>query len=182
MVVFPDRCIPRVLNAYPNVPILPSVRTSIIHDFNVGSFARFQNPSSVISIHNRPDFYSLSHYEIRQRLDAENQNQIGEIVIIDGDTAANHAVRFVLSTQGSAAYTDIEESMGFPPKQYPGETPLWKVHIMTQHLPLDYDFFVGGGKAIWEDVEEPYDSHDLQIPPYSMGWDFSKKEDAMSNA
>lgn len=96
MVVFPPHCVPRVLNAYPNVPIDNSVRTAITHDYNVGSFARFQNPTSVITIHERPDFYSLSHLEIRQRLDAENQRS--EIVIIDQDTAANHAVWFVLPT------------------------------------------------------------------------------------
>lgn len=179
MVVFPPPCTPRVLDAYPNVAISPSVRTSIIHDYNVGSFARFQNPTSVISIHDRPDFHSLSHFEIRQRLDAEGHDH--EIVIIDNDTAANHAVWFVLSTEKSAVYTDLEDGSGLPPKQYPGEIPLWKLHILTQHLPLDYDWLIGGGKPIWEDLSEPYDPHDPQIPPLSMGVDFSKKDDAMSN-
>ena len=180
MVVFPPPCTPRVLYAYPNVPISPSVRTSIVHDYNVGSFARFQNPTSVISIHDRPDFHSLSQFQIRQRLDAEGQDS--EIVIIDSDTAANHAIWFVLSTGESELYTDLAHDMGLPPKEYPGEIPLWKVHILTQHLPLDYDFLEGGGKPIWEDLSEPYDPHDPQNPPYSMGVDFSKKEDAMSNA
>ena len=180
MVVIPPQCTPRVLDAYPNVPISPADRISIIHDYNVGSFARFQHPTSVISIHDRPDFHSLSHFEIRQHLDAEGHNS--EIVIIDGDTAANHAVWFVLSTGESAFYTELGHDMGFPPKEYPGETPLWKVHILTQHLPLEYDFLEGGVKPIWEDVSEPYDAHDPQIPPQSMGVDFSKKEDAMGNA
>ena len=181
MVVFPPSCTPRVLNAYSNVPILPSVRTSIIHDFNVGSFARFQNPSSVISIHDRPDLHYLSHFEIRQRLDAEGHDS--EIVIIDRDTAANHAVWFVVSTEESAWHTEDEtEIAGFPPKKYPGETPLWKLHLLTQHVPLEFDFCIGGGKSITEDLPEPYDPHDPQLPPQSMGVDFSKKEDAMSNA
>ena len=179
MVVFPPPCIPRVLDAYPNVPISPSVRASVIHDYGVGSFARFQNPTSVISIHDRPDFHSLSHLEIRQRLDAEGHES--EMVIIDGDTAANHAVWFVLSTAESASYTEIEESYIYPPKQYPGEFTLWKLHILTQDLPFDYDFLEGGGKPIWEDLKEPYDPHDPQIPPYTMGVDFSKKEEAMNN-
>ena len=180
MVVISPPCIPTVLNAYPNVPISPSVRTSIIHDFNVGSFARFQHPTSVISVHDRPDFHSLSHFEIRQRLDAEGHDS--EIIIIDSDTAANHAVWFVLSTRESAGYTDAADIVGLHPKEYPGEIPLWKLHILTQHLPLDHDFLIGGGKPMWEDLSEPYDPHDPQIPPYSMGVDFSKKEDAMSNA
>ena len=57
-----------------------------------------------------------------------------------------------------------------------------KLHILTQHLPLEYDMVEGGGKGIWEDLSEPYDHHDPQIPPYSMGVDFSKKDYAMSNA
>lgn len=175
MVVFPPPCIPRVVDAYPNVPVSPSVLTSIIHDYNVGSFARFQNPTSVISIHDRPDFHSLSHLEIRQRLDAEGH--YGDIAIIDSDTATNHAVWYALSTAASEHCTE-----GQLPKEYPGEFTLWKVHIMTQHLPLEYDFLNGAGKHIWEDLPEPYDPHDPQIPPYSFGRDYSKKEDAMSNA
>ena len=180
MVVFDHQCIPRVLDAYPNLPISPSVRNSIIHDYNVGSFARFRNPTSVISIHDRPDFHSLSDFEIRLRLDAEGHD--GQVVIIDSNTAANHAVWFVLSTLESEFYTDLGKDIGLPPKEYPGEVPLWKLHILTQHLPLDYDFLEGAGKPIWEDISEPYDPHDPQIPPYSMGLDFNKKEDAMSNA
>ncbi|KAL8737596.1 MAG: hypothetical protein Q9181_001538 [Wetmoreana brouardii] len=179
MVVIPPPCTPRVLDAYPNVPISPSVGTSIIHDFNVGSFARFQHPTSVISIHDRPDLHSLSHFEIRQRLDAEGQHS--DIIIIDSDTAANHAVWYVLSTEESAFWTEEEHGAGFPPKEYPGEIPLWKEHILTQHLPINYELLISG-KPIWEDLSLPYDPHDPQIPPLSMGVDYSKKEDAMSNA
>ena len=178
MVVFPPACIPRVLNAYPTVPLLPSVQQSVVHDFNVGSFARFQRPTSVISIHDRPDLHALSHLQIRQRLDAEgHENE--EIVIIDKDTVTNHAVWFVRSTGDSAHMTEFSFP---PPKQYPGETPLYKLHIMTQHLPMEFDFEIGGGKSITENLPEPYDPHDPQIPPYSAGVDYNKKEDAYHNA
>lgn len=129
----------------------------------------------MISIHDRPDLHFLSHYDIRQRLDAEGQKSM--IVIIDGDTAENHAVWFVLSTDESQGYTDA----GFATIEYPGEVPLWKLHILTQHLPLELDYVDGGGKGIWEDLPDPYDSHDPQIPPEDMGMDFNKKIDAMSN-
>ena len=178
MVVFPPTCIPRVLNAYLTVPLLPSVRQSVVHDFNVGSFARFQNPSSIISIHDRSDFHGLSHYEIRQRLDGEGHGNV-EIVIIDTDTVTNHAVWFVRSTADSAFYAELGQ---FPPKQYPEETPLYKLHILTQHLPMEFDFEIGGGKSILENLPDPYDPHDPQIPPYSAGVDYSKKEDAYHNA
>ena len=181
MVVFPPPCIPRVLNAYPTFPLLPSVRQSVVHDFNVGSFARFQRPTSVISIHDRTDLHFLSHFEIRQRLDAEGY-QNDEIVLIDEDTATNHAVWFLRTTFDSADFADIQTGSGFPPKQYPGETPLYKLHIITQHLPLEFDFEIGGGKSILEDLPEPYDPHDPQDPPHSMGIDFNTKEAALSNA
>ncbi|KAL8812471.1 MAG: hypothetical protein Q9223_000990 [Gallowayella weberi] len=177
MVVFPPPCIPRVLDAYSSAPHSPSVYNSITHDFNLGTLARFRNPSSVIAIHDRPDFHSLSHLEIRQRLDAEGTEK--EIVIIDGDTATNHAVWLVLSTSESKFYT--EESQ-IPPKEYPGEVTLWKLHILTQDLPMEFDFEFGGGKVIWENLPEPYDPHDPQIPPQSSGVDYSKKEEAMTNA
>ena len=181
MVVFPPPCIPRVLDAYSTAPLLPSVHQSVLHDYNVGSFARFQRPTSVIAIHDRPDLHSLTHFEIRQRLDAEGQD--GEIVIIDGDTAADHAVWFVRSTESSAFFADLQtEVAGFPPKQYPGETPLYKLHIKTQHLPMEFDYEIGGGKSILENLPEPYDPHDPQVPPYSMGVDWGKKEDAYHNA
>ena len=106
MVVFLPPFTPKVLDAHPNVPISPSVRTSIIHDYNVGCFARFQNPTSVISIHDRPDFYSLSHFEIRHRLDAEGRDS--QIIIIDSDIAASHAVWFAFET----AYSDPTLTFG----------------------------------------------------------------------
>ncbi|KAL8819550.1 MAG: hypothetical protein Q9191_007713, partial [Dirinaria sp. TL-2023a] len=110
------------------------------------------------------------------RLDAEGQD--GDIVIIDSDTATNHAVWYALSTGASETITGMQ---GVPPKAYPGEVTIWKVHIVTQHLPLEYDFLNGAGKHIWEDLPEPYDPHDPQIPPYSMGVDYGTKEGAMSN-
>ncbi|KAL9593563.1 MAG: hypothetical protein Q9219_007492 [cf. Caloplaca sp. 3 TL-2023] len=177
MVVFPPPCVPRVLNAYPNVPLSPSVLNLVTHDFNVGTLARFQNPSSLISIHDRPDLYSLSHFEMRQRLDAEGVDQ--EIIIIDSDTATNHAVWFVRSTFDSEMYT---EGTWPPPKEYPGETPLWKLHMLTQHVPIEFDFEIGGGKSITEELSEPYDAHDPQIPPISHGPDYNTKEGALSNA
>ena len=177
MVVFPPPCVPRVLDAYPNIPINASVNSSITHDYNIGTQARYRNPSSLISIHDRTDLYSLSHFHMRQRLDSEGK--LDEIVIIDGDTAANHAVWFVRSTFDSEFISETDP----PPKEYPGEVPLWKLHILTQDLPIEFDFEIGGGKSITENFNKgPYDPHDPQVPPYTGGADYSKKEDAYHNA
>ncbi|KAI4098855.1 MAG: hypothetical protein LQ339_006259 [Xanthoria mediterranea] len=90
MVIFTPPCAPAVLNAYSTVPLLPEVRTSVLHDYNIGSFARFHQPESVISIHDRPDFHGLSHLEIRIRLDSEDKKE--EFAIIDKNTAESHAL------------------------------------------------------------------------------------------
>lgn len=42
-----------------------------MHNSKIGSFARFQNPTEIPSIRDRPDFHDLSHFEIRPRLDGE---------------------------------------------------------------------------------------------------------------
>ena len=135
----------------------------------------------MISIHDRTDLHFLSHFEIRQRLDAEGLKD-EQIILIDEDTAANHAVWFVLTTAESAELALLTTEVGPPPIQYPGETPLYKLHIMTQHLPLEHDFEFGGGKLMYDDLPEPYDPHDPQDPPHTMGVDFGTKEGAMSNA
>ena len=74
-------------------------------------------------------------------------------------------------------YTDT-----FPTKEYKGEVPLLKEHILTQHLPLQPGIVNVGGKFITEDLPEPFNPHDPQIQPYSMGLVFSKRKDAMTHA
>ena len=176
MVVFPPPCNPTVLDAYSTVPVVPAVRTSVIHDFNVGSFARFRNPLEVISIHDRPDFHSLSHYDIRQRLDAEDHKD--GFVLIDEDTADNHAVWWITSTSESNLITEDTEP---PPITYPEEAyTLWKLHLLTQDLPIQWVNWDVGNTDIVEDIPEayPYDPHAPQDPPFTLGLDFSNKEDS----
>ncbi|KAI4222340.1 MAG: hypothetical protein L6R36_006225 [Xanthoria steineri] len=107
MVIFTPPCAPIVLNAYSTVPLLPELRTSVLHDYNIGSFARFHQPESVISIHDRPDFHGLSHLEIRIRLDSENKKD--KLAIIDETTAESHAL---YPNHGEADIGEEVESFG----------------------------------------------------------------------
>ncbi|KAI4178457.1 MAG: hypothetical protein L6R41_008381 [Letrouitia leprolyta] len=177
MVVFAPPCPPAVIDAYSTVPLLPEVRTSVLHDFNIGSFARFHQPRSVISIHDRPEFYGLSQLDIRLRLDRENR--AGPFVIIDETTAESHALWWVTTTEECDFWT----KEWYPaPITYPGEEiTLWHLHIMTQVLPWEYGELTGGDASIAEDVagdRAPYDPHDPQEPPFGHGSHWDEKETA----
>ncbi|KAL8871124.1 MAG: hypothetical protein Q9174_002978 [Haloplaca sp. 1 TL-2023] len=180
MVVFPPPCDPTVLDAYSTVPLVPSLRTSVLHDFGVGSFARFPNPITAISIHDRPDFHSLSHYDIRQRLDAEGHED--GFIVIDEDTASKHAVWWITSTSNSKSITeDMTTEADAPPITYPEEAyTLWKLHLLTQDLPIQWTNWDIGNIDIVEDIAEafPYDPHAPQDPPFTLGFNFSNKEGA----
>lgn len=53
-----------------------NLTSSFQHDFKVGSFAQFGDPSVVVNLNNRKDFRNLTHLEVRQRLDAELQGRL----------------------------------------------------------------------------------------------------------
>ncbi|KAL8833121.1 MAG: hypothetical protein Q9170_004479 [Blastenia crenularia] len=169
MVVFLPPCVPEIVNAYSTIPLLPEVHTSVLHDFNIGSFARFLRPEHVLSIQERLDFHGLSQLDIRIRLDDENKK--GPFVIIDETTAKSHAVWYVVSTEECKVMTEY-----YPPVTYPQEEfPLWHLHIFTQTLPYEYGELNGGDISIADLVQEPgtpYDPHDPQEPPHgSQDWD-----------
>ncbi|KAL8671362.1 MAG: hypothetical protein Q9168_004144 [Polycauliona sp. 1 TL-2023] len=158
-------CPPDVLKAYSTVPLVPELRAAFIHDYKIGSFARFYEPTSFISIQDRPDFYGLSHLDIRLRLDAESLER-ERFLLIDENTAKLHAIWFIDTQETS----DIFQDWTPPPLTYPGEAyTLWQLHIVTQDFPWEYLELSGGDASIVDyvaDGPEPYDPHDPQIPPY----------------
>ncbi|KAL8653976.1 MAG: hypothetical protein Q9210_001783 [Variospora velana] len=176
MVVCTPACPPAIIHAYSIVPLLPEVRTSVLHDFNIGSFARFHQPLSVMTIHDRPDFYELSQLDIRLRLDHENRD--GPHVIIDETTAGSHAVWWATTT---CAF--LRPSQRTPTTNHlPGEEfTLWHLHTMTQDLPWEYEELTSGDASIGGDVAgdgTPYDPHDPQEPPFGHGRHWDEKETA----
>ncbi len=180
MVIFAPPCAPDVLNAYSTVPLLPELRTFVLHDYNIGSFARFHQPESVLSIHDRPDFHGLSHLEIRIRLDSENKKD--EFAIIDETTAKSHALWYVTTTEICKDMYESIIDLHLPaPITYPGEEfTLWHLHIVTQNLPYEFSELTGGDADIGEEVESfgaHYDPHNPQEPPSGFGIDWTKREE-----
>ena len=85
----------------------------------------------------------------------------------------------------SSYFTDFwEDDPHTAPILYPGEAfTLWKLHLLTQDLPLTFYRWDIMSDMMWdirgiEDLK-PYDPHDPQISPYTFGLNFSKKEDSM---
>ncbi|KAL8822782.1 MAG: hypothetical protein Q9191_006490 [Dirinaria sp. TL-2023a] len=180
MVVFTPAYPPQIVNAYSTVRLLPEVHNAIIHDYNIGSFARFHRPETVISIHDRADFHGLSHLDIRLLLDQENKKE--GFAIIDATTAESHAVWWVATTDECQFHAEEYTGMGYPPITYPGEAlTLYHLHVMTQALPLEYLELTGGDDDIaWEILEGElarYDPHAPQEPPFDSTRNFTRKED-----
>ena len=179
MVVFTPAYPPSIVNAYSTVPLLPEVHTAVIHDYNIGNFARFHRPKTVISIHDRADFHGLSHLDIRLLLDKENKKD--GFAIIDETTAESHALWWVTSTVDCEVLAEGYTGDGYPPITYPGEAlTLYHLHVMTQALPREYNELIDGDDNIAWDIlggqRARYDPHAPQEPPFDSGVDFTKKE------
>ena len=175
-----NHCNPHQLNAYPTVPLAQSVAASIRRDFEIGSFARFGNPVVTISIQDRPDFHGASHYSIREKLDLEDL--LSDFIIIDDSTANSHAIWYVTSTEDSRVKTAGAIRSDNPPITHEGEDfTLWQGRFLTHDLPLQWACFSAAVRGLEDDIQKythPYDPHNPQDKPFTLGLDFSKKEDA----
>ena len=173
-----SHCNAHQLNAYSTVPLAQSVAASVQKDFGYGSFARFGDPDVTISIHDRPDFHGLSHYSIREKLDLEGL--LNDFIIIDDRTADSHAIWYVTTTEDSKEYTASAVESHNPPITHEGEDfTLWQVRSITQDLPNQWACFSAAVRSIEDDIEKyyyPYDPHNLQDEPFTLGLDFSKNE------
>ena len=175
-----NHCNPHQLIAYPTVPLAQSVAASVQKDFEIGSFARFGNPLVTISIQDRPDFHGASHYSIREKLDLEDL--LNDFIIIDDRTADSHAIWYVTSTEDSRVKTAGAIRYGDPPITHEGEDfTLWQARFLTHDLPLQWACFSAAVRGLEDDIQRynhPYDPHNPQDEPFTLGLDFSKKEDA----
>ena len=175
-------CNAHQLNAYSTVPLAQSVAAIVQKEFGYGSFARFGSPSVTISIQDRPDFHGLSHYSIHEKLDLEGL--LNDFIIIDDRTADSHSIWYVTTTEDSRVYTAGAIESHNPPITHEGEDfTLWQVRSVTQDLPNQWACFYSAVRSIEDDIEKydyPYDPHNPQDEPFTLGLDFSKKEVARS--
>ncbi|KAI4102754.1 MAG: hypothetical protein LQ339_004493 [Xanthoria mediterranea] len=177
VVFFQEWCPPWVLHAYSTVALTPNLISLVQHDFNVGTFAQFGDPSEVVRINYRTDFHHMSHLAIRQHLDAENFTD--PFILIDEHTAQSHAVWWVTTTEDSEDLT----ARWYPTVTHPGEDfTLWQSHILIQDLPYQFQL-LSGGSIFLEDMipgerYDPYDPHDPQEPPFTEGSDYATSDGA----
>ena len=174
-----NHCTPHQLNAYSTVPLAQSVTTSVQHDFAIGSFARFGNPVVTLSIQDRPDFHGASHYNMREKLDLEGF--LEQFLIIDDRTADSHAIWYVETTGTSKEHAAMASGGDNPPITHEGEDfPLYQARILTQDIPIQWALFDAGVSDLEDDIEKynhPYDPHNPQLEPFTLGLDFSRKQD-----
>ncbi|KAG8525662.1 uncharacterized protein KY384_000422 [Bacidia gigantensis] len=175
MVTFTN--IPDTLNAYSDVPLTPNLLSSVQHAFFDGSLARFQHPSVVVPIHDRPDFHGQSHQNIRNMLDSEGLED--EFALIDNTTLSTNSVWFIESTDDSLYDTEEAIKAGYPPVTYPHEdSTLWQIRVHTVDVPYClHNWNNNNGSAVeWlRSRFQIYDPHDAQMPPFTRGLNWTDK-------
>ena len=175
-----NHCNPHQLNAYATAPLAQGVAAGIKHDFEIGSFARFGNPSVTVSIQDRADFHGASHYRVRETLDLEGF--LEHFLIIDDRTADSHALWYVETTEVCKQYTAMAVGGDDAPITHEGEDfTVWQARILTQDVPIQWACFDAGVRDLEDDIEpysHPYDPHNPQSDPFTLGLNFSRKEDA----
>lgn len=175
MVIIEHEYPEHTLQAYSTVPLTPELNASFHHDFNIGSFARFGQPFTAFELHDKPSFHGLSHVNIRVALDAEGISS--DVILIDDNAIANHAIWWILSTAQSKSETDFAHPIIYPDEPF----TLWQVLILTQQFSSEYVCERAGGpfRSLLEPHHYPlYDPHSPQLPPFNDGVDYSNKSQA----
>ncbi|MDI1487643.1 MAG: hypothetical protein OHK93_006913 [Ramalina farinacea] len=171
------------VNRIPNIPVyytIPStdlLNNTFTHDYEIGSFARFEHPQTIFTLHDDPSLHGLSHVDIRVALDSRGVTD--PVILIDNNVLPpQHAVWWCLDTETSQYYSGTYKDYTIT---YPDEPfTLWQLLLLTQHADLEYR--IGGGRftELLELAHQypPYDPHSPQQPPFSLGKDFANKSEA----
>ena len=154
MVVFVPSCDPAVvLQVISTVALTLNLTSMFQSEFNMGSFAQFGSPAAVARIDHRTertDFRNISHFAIRQHLDAENFTD--EFILIDEHTEQSHATWWILSTEMDKL---IEGS--YLVVEHPGENyTLWQAHVSISTFANDYDG-IAVGETFIDDIIPRWD-------------------------
>ena len=170
-----NRCVPNVLNTYAISALTDAMSRTVQHGFYDGTDARYGNPQVVTNIHNRSEFFGLSHYELRLRLDAEGM--LDEFLVADERTPELDAVWFIETTETCKAWSDPSQFRPeTQPKRYPGEDfVLWHGHLKTADVPLSWaswDVACGSLPETLSNRYFPYDSRNPQNHVLDMGIDW----------
>lgn len=176
MVVIADGLL-LVLEAYSHAPLTPEMSQAVRHGFYDGTYARYNRPQVTVTIHDRPDFYGISHYHLRNILDSEGSP--APFVVIDEKTPESGAVWYVETTE----YCNLRSDLGPYVVTHPGENfTLWQGHMQVADLPISaVSFNVGCGELAETILNyyNPYDPHDPQNHIISMGLNWTDPKTAL---
>ena len=162
------------------MPLAQSLGSAIQKDFDIGAFKRFQDPTVALTIYDRPEFHDLTNFQIRELLDKQGSKDA--FVVIDKNSQDSNAIWYVTSREESEYWTKTFSEYGQAPISYPEEAfVVWQLRLLTQDLPLQWINWDIANTDITEDIAQtdPYDPHDPQEVPYTLGVNFSIKHEAV---
>ena len=180
MVVFLPRDEQAVVQVFSTLALTANLTSIFHHEFNIGTLAQFGDPDTIARIDHRSErteFRNMSHYAIRQQLDAENFKK--DFILVDENTPHNNAIWWITES-------DMSEICMDPAISYPGEDyVLWQIHMLIRDLAAEYDGIEAGETFIWDLFDAkynytkpqdrpPYDPHDPQQPPFNEGSDYTQ--------
>ncbi|KAL8811734.1 MAG: hypothetical protein Q9223_002695 [Gallowayella weberi] len=155
------------INAYSVSPLTAEMNRTIQHGFYDGTYARYGDPIVSLTVHDRPEFHGISHYDLRITLDREGS--LNPFLIIDEKTPELDAVWYVESTEFDRSYqTEPGEVIEYPNENF----TLWQAHMQVADVPISavsWDVGCGDLAELVSDAYHPYDPHDPQDQIFSMG-------------
>lgn len=161
---------PTVINAYSTTLLTDAMIRTVQHAFYDATYARFGNPLYVVAIHDRPEFHGISHYDLRNLLDAENATEA--FIVIDQNTPDNDAIWYVPDTE-TCKHDGAPTYFPKPPIAYPGENfTLWQAHMRISDVPCRASFWSLDPGEILDILSwryQPYDPHGPQNHIISTG-------------
>ena len=160
MVLLPY-CLSENIDAYTTAPLTQAMVRTVHHGFYDGSYARFGEPQYIATIHDRPEYHGLSHYDLRNLLDAEGKTD--QFIIIDNNTPENNAVWYVETTTICKFYSNETriETVTYSKKNF----TLWQAYLRVSNVLSSAASWSVGCSDIVETVTGyyyPYDPHDPQ--------------------
>lgn len=123
------------LQAYSTAHLTLEMKRTVQQGFYNGTYARFGDPQTPVTIHDRPDFHTRSHYDIPNILDSEGMEDT--FVLIDEKTPELDAIWLVNPTWYSRSQEEYEQPgdiIHYPVRRSPSGTAT-SVQQMFQHWP-----------------------------------------------
>ncbi|KAF2181065.1 hypothetical protein K469DRAFT_713940 [Zopfia rhizophila CBS 207.26] len=127
-----------MLKAYLTAKLTPQELESIHKAFELGAHSQFPTPLAELYIEDKPEYYDLTHSEIRK---AETQEQ--PLLLIDKETPSDGGVWYIDSfasedevEDGEAESTDV----------------LWKIRMKIEDVPILHAGYDIANSSIQEDL------------------------------